>query len=123
MNLASSATFPPPLYTSMSSGNNYTTIKPVPLPSFIMKASSILILIFVGVSVAAPGTPVQGDMLEVRQQTPRPQPTASPSTCTPGKYRCSGSDIQVCNSSKQWILSAKCSPKKCSEQNGGAYCI
>ncbi|EHA51191.1 hypothetical protein MGG_09998 [Pyricularia oryzae 70-15] len=93
-----------------------------------MKASSILALIFVGVAVAAPGTPVQGAVLEGRQTKPTPpkntpKPSSPPTTCTPGKYRCSGSDIQVCNSSKQWVLSAKCSPKKCSEQNGGAYCI
>ncbi|KAI6296031.1 hypothetical protein MCOR08_007477 [Pyricularia oryzae] len=93
-----------------------------------MKASSILALIFVGVAVAAPGTPVQGAVLEGRQIKPTPpkntpKPSSPPTTCTPGKYRCSGSDIQVCNSSKQWVLSAKCSPKKCSEQNGGAYCI
>ncbi|KAK4168134.1 hypothetical protein QBC43DRAFT_284772 [Cladorrhinum sp. PSN259] len=50
-----------------------------------------------------------------------PSPTST-SCSNPGTYRCSGNTIQVCNSSRQWVLSAICSGR-CGNMNNLPYCV
>ncbi|KAF2107369.1 hypothetical protein BDV96DRAFT_589691 [Lophiotrema nucula] len=50
------------------------------------------------------------------------EPRQSPA-CFPGGYRCNKGNIEVCNSSSNWQLSAVCSSRGCSTVGGSPHCL
>ncbi|TLS21033.1 uncharacterized protein PpBr36_10882 [Pyricularia pennisetigena] len=89
-----------------------------------MKFSSTLAaLAFAAAATAAPSK-TEAESPNPVAVAPRQVTSGAGSSCNPGSYQCrnGNSDIYVCNGSRSWQLSARCSAGRCVQANGGAYC-
>lgn len=86
-----------------------------------MQLDVLLVTVFAAMALAIPAMVPESSILEgpaIDARSPQ-----KGEKCTPGKYRCSGTTIQVCNSAGNWTLSAQCSSRGCSVIGGTPHCL